>query len=284
MGKLPPAPSTPASLGDYPLWPVPLTDLLIPGMNNNQTANLLVYKSGGQIEYQLNPLIIDAEGYGKTRFQAGSGRGKQTLDATGFTAWGNLTIYDEATGKDVKLKGYLDRLSDLCRITIPKWQDSYQHISFGGGTSMKILEGLMPADLQANEWTRLAFTAEMVGFADMGDDRIMDFVVDGAINADGQGVEVTNIETPFGDLNLYFNFIEPSLRGHMSINGLTLGGGVGINQGSLNLLFDSKGFEPYAPAKDLHFLAMSADGSSTVNIVVTYSDNTTEQFGQILNY
>ncbi len=207
-------------------------DLGIPRISK-QNGNIKFSKEGSAIKFELYPLNMDFEGPGKVRFYSSQKSGDQVFDNGVFAAPG--TIIDE---EGIKLKGVLHRDKTSCWLQVDPLHQVIP-IGMNGKTNLSDVQGEMRVDASKNDWGLFSFSGTMNGVKGMEGDRKKTFTIYGDIVADNQDVEVKNIDTGFGNLNITFDYKHARMIGDMDINksfaGLTM-------HGVANMLVDGSGW------------------------------------------
>jgi hypothetical protein len=231
-------PSTITSYSDYYTLGGKL-DLGIPRINSNLTGNLVVKgKNGGKIE--LLPQQFEFEGKGFVKFQTnGNGDQKQTLSKGKLVLLG--TIEEPGKTPQFKCEMVKNGLNSVPGITLlPN-----QTVSLGSNKLTKVA-GNMP--VKNNDWDYFSFEGDLTGFEGVSQEKKrMKFTVYGDIKAEGQSVKMDNINTPFGGMELVYDYNNNRLMGHMDI-AMDFSESLSV-LGVANMLFDNQGFYISAAAQ-----------------------------------
>lgn len=162
--------------------------------------------------------------------------GAQTLDATGFTAKGK--IYETVAGGN-KMFEFQLTLRKTPDGTITATLDDGQTFNFSNGKSQlkNLSGGLKP--ISPSAWEQFKFAGDVE--SDDGISGRLAFVVTGDIQTDigNQKVELKNIDAPFGQLSLTYDFEKRRLQGAISLDISTSGYEL---LGSANVRFDPQGW------------------------------------------
>ena len=198
-------------------------------------AEMTFSKKGGKVVAKLEPLsgIVDCNA--NVVYKLEQQDASQTLTENKYTAYGNFFVKPPPgqSGEDVELRGFLVKTPGECYIDVVP-----QTIKMGK-EEMKVTEGKI--SVTGNEWGVLSFDAN-TNSTGLEDKNIVSFTVPGGIKANSDGVEVSNIETPLGDLDMAYIFPEKALVGKLVIKtGLNMGFAT-INSGMMATRFDPNGF------------------------------------------
>lgn len=220
------------------------TDLEIPGANNNVTGRFRYYNEAGTIKLAVEKLQTDIEMPGKVKFNGESFK----LSENNFTANGKVLMYKNSPTDGVAVLGVITKSSHRTKMDI--LQNEEIKMGKEGGRSMAIIKG--GNYVNGSNWTLVNFTAKPKDFKTganeilkPGNDEI-DFIVNGAISSNplsDKKIKIDGIETPFGDLEITFDFDKKILQGALTLvsANITLGP-VTIIDGKVNMQIDSKGF------------------------------------------
>jgi hypothetical protein len=189
-------------------------------------------KPGSEILFTLYPFNVSFEGPGGVRFISGIAQGDQKLEASGYTAIG--TIKDK---EGINLKGKLHRTVNAAWLEVdPKGQK----MPLGSGlTSLQNIEGKMEVLSASNDWSKFTFSGDMAGFNGMQSGLKKTFTVHGSITADNESLEVKNIPTAFGGMELTYDIQNARLTGSIDID--KKWGALHI-KGASNILVDEAGW------------------------------------------
>jgi len=221
------------------------TSLDMPGANNNVTGRFRYYKDqNGSIQQVTEKLQTDVEMPGKVKFNGTS----FTLSNGVFKATGDLLIYKNTLADAITLHGTITKTGTGTQMDIlPK-----DKIKMGNSANryMTVLNG--GNKVEGNAWSLVRFTAKPENFlADgkeilvKGQDEI-DFIVNGSIDNDKKSskqIKVEGVQTPFGGLDISFDFDKKILAGSLQFSGLNIPvGPVNLHDGKVNMQIDGSGF------------------------------------------
>lgn len=220
------------------------TDLEMPGANNNVTGRFKYYNEGGGIKLLVEKLQTDVEMPGKVKFNGEN----FTLSENNFTANGKVLMYKNSPADGIVVGGVITKTPQQTNMDILPNEE----IKMGkeGTRSMQITQG--GNAVTTNAWSLVHFTAKPKGFKTganeilkPGNDEI-DFVVNGAISGDplsDKKIKIDGVGTPFGDLEITFDFDKKILQGALTLVSANIPlGPVTIIDGKVNMQIDSKGF------------------------------------------
>ncbi len=207
-----------------------LVDLGIPRVNNNYTGILEFSKKSGVIAMDVKTLPINFEAPGKVKFLNTPLANTQMLDATGFEAKGK--IIDE---EGIVLMTTLYRKPNDIYVEVNPLD---QILSVGDGViTLTDVKGKMK--IKNNDWDYFSFDGVMTGAVGVEGQQRLAFTIKGDIEANSQQVSLKNIDTPFGGMNITYDFKNGRMTGHLQINKNM--GGISVN-GAANLLVDAQGY------------------------------------------
>ncbi len=206
-------------------------DLDIPRIEAG-TGVIRFSKPASEILFRLYPFNVSFDGPGGVRFVSGIAQGDQNLDASGFTASGNIRDKE-----GINLKGKLHRTTGGAWLEVdPKGQK----MPLGtGATSLSDIEGRMEVQPAINDWSKFTFSGKMTGFKGMQSNLTKTFTVHGSITAENEGLGVKNISGDFGGMNLTYDIKNARLTGNMDIDRQL--GALRI-KGAANILVDASGW------------------------------------------
>ncbi len=225
----------------------------IPNMPTTITADFTYYKEGGQIKMRMTGLNADFETTGQINFKSDPQIGRIKLQNNLLEILGWATVYDDASGHDIRLRTKIVKTPQDVKMVVLKVSGdgeteggNFQYIAMGGGSNskMKVLQG--DQLVAGNTWQPLHFQAALDGFGggfQDGKNKLW-FVVDGAVTNDqnrGDELKLTNIETPFGSLSLTFDFNDQALVGNMHVQNIPMGA-MNILEGTLETRMSGQGF------------------------------------------
>lgn len=106
--------------------------------------------------------------------------------------------------------------------SVSVWIDPGQNIPIKADKKFSSARGGMR--IQGNNWTTFWFDGNVEGMAGISDVQVggkpqrMKFLINGEVTADGQSIQMKNIETPFGNMTWVYDFPNTRLTGHMDVN------------------------------------------------------------------
>jgi hypothetical protein len=277
------------------------TDLGIPNMNTGEQAHFIYSKEQGEIIVRVQSLNTSVETRGKVAFIGDSHFNTVKLDWGHFEDTGDLRIYDDNDNEVTRRTHHPDKKRlraklikrpnnsnscgsnaiDICIEIIDvdgghlNEGNQKQLISLGEGNDgwKKVLQGSQ--HVVGNNWNELTYQAQFEGFgpAFEPDDNgtpanIMWFRVAGDIETDlskGDEIRLNNIETPFGGLELRYNFDSQELTGSLNLQNVYLGA-VNIVKGNLEMRMGARGFYLAAQVDGIY----PTIGDIRTNLIVGY--------------
>ncbi|HEY8512315.1 MAG TPA: hypothetical protein VIL31_10170, partial [Cyclobacteriaceae bacterium] len=206
-------------------------DLGIPGVSET-SAILQFSKKDNTVDMKIFPFPVDVEGPGFVRFITSMQQDAQTLKPGEFISKGQIRDKE-----GIVLQATLHRTLNAAWIDVdPKGQT----LPLGNaGTSLANVEGKMEADMTAAKWKNFRFSGELKGFKGMTGDVRKTFTVHGSITADNESLNVKNIPTPFGGMNLTYDLKNSRLTGDMQLKQSI--GPMSLN-GMANITIDGSGW------------------------------------------
>jgi hypothetical protein len=228
------------------------TDINIPGANNSITGRFKFVKENGAVVLAIDKLPIEVEMAGKVRFEAD----KFTLSPNSLTAEGKVLIYKNSVSDAIPgLKGRLNKtISNVWTSVIEmKFLDNQEIMM--GSKSLSIVSG--STEVANNSWKNLKFTGRPKNYTSptqgggtknlliAGND-LIDFEIKGGIETDkssSRKLQLSDINTPFGDLSIAFDFENKIFQGSLAFTELNwVMGPVTLNSGTVDLQMDGQGF------------------------------------------
>jgi TANFOR domain-containing protein len=207
-----------------------LVDLGIPRVNNNFTGILEFSKKNNAVVMEVKTLPVVFDGPGKVRFTNTPSANTQKLEPGVFEATGK--IKDEE-GVELLVTLYR-KVSDIYIDVKP----AGQILPIGDGViSLTDVKGKM--EVKNSDWDYFRFNGIMTGAGGVEGQQRLAFTIYGDIEANSQEVSLKNINTPFGGMNITYDFKNGRMTGDLNINKNM--GGVGVN-GTANLLVDAQGY------------------------------------------
>ncbi|RZJ81327.1 MAG: carboxypeptidase regulatory-like domain-containing protein [Flavobacterium sp.] len=224
------------------------TNLEIPGAPNNITGRFKYYKNifdanadkNGNV-LMIDKLQTDVEMEGKVKFEGTSFK----ISQNELVVDGNVYVYKNSLNDAIKgIRGQLTkRPNDIKMNFLPN-----QKIMMGS-KSVDIISG--GNTVQGNKWSLVNFVGQP-NMVKQGEKDIfapnqnqLDFIVNGAIanNPKGKQIQLSGINTPFGDLNVTFDFDNAIFNGTLVLKGAKIVlGPVTVNDGTIDLQIDKNGF------------------------------------------
>ncbi len=206
---------------------------------NFSNRTLSLSSSNGILIYDPKKLlynIIDYYAFGTKSNYFASG---MTLDATGFSAKGNLI--DQAYPKAYSFPVVFMKNADSTAIVIQSQSQNGTATTFpiskDGSKSLTDIHGDML--YATNGWKNLYFSGALSGTT--GATGTMAFKVSGAIQTNGdQKIGVTNIPTPMGGATMTFDFASGAMHGAIDLNADLPG--AGHIDGQADLEIDKSGW------------------------------------------
>ncbi|RZK60599.1 MAG: hypothetical protein EOO91_00760 [Pedobacter sp.] len=225
------------------------TNLEIPGAPANVTGRFKYLKDPSSQYADKNGIVLmveklqtDVEMEGKVKFEGSSFQ----LSQNNLSIEGNVLIYKNGPADAIKgIKGTLTKtpgfieMKFLPKQIIPMGEKNIEIVSGGNSVS-------------GNKWSLVSFVGQPKNFVNKqgkslfaaGGD-LIDFQVNGAIKntKGGKGLQLDGINTPFGDLDITFDFDKASFSGTLNLVNANLPiGPVTINDANINLQIDKNGF------------------------------------------
>ncbi len=211
-----------------------MPELGIPGFVPTR-AEMTFIKSHGKLIAKLEPIngIVDCNA--NLVYKLEQKKSSQTLVDEKFTTYGDFFIKAPPgkPGDKISVHGFLTKTPNECFIDVVP-----QKVKFGK-EEMSVFKGKI--SVTNNNWGLLTFDAN-TSSTGLEDENVVSFSVPGGIKADCNQLEVSDIDTPFGDLSMAYIFSEKALKGELKIKtGLNLGF-ASIESGMMNMQFDPHGF------------------------------------------
>lgn len=225
------------------------TNLEIPGAPNNVTGRFKFIKNpfdpnadkNANVLY-IDKLQTDVEMEGKVKFEGTSYKISQNL----LSVDGNVLIYKNSLNDAIKgIRGQLTKTpSEIKMNFLPN-----QKIMMGSNKSINIIEG--GNIVQAKKWSLVNFVGQPnvvnPGEKDifLPNQNLLDFEVNGAMKnlKAGKKIQLSGVETPFGDLEITFDFDKAIFNGTLVLKSANIIlGPVTVNDGTIDLQIDKNGF------------------------------------------
>ncbi len=206
-------------------------DLGIPLVGNDKTTSIDYYLNHGNVAFSLStPIPFSFDTKGVHIEVPATSKYPQSLDERGFLAQGNVS----EDGK-YNFQFQLYRTTDSTSLWLLPNQSI--NINSSGTIQLQKMNGSMIA--ASSGWNNLWFDGDLIG-AKAASGRLK-FIVTGDIKADDQQIQLTNIPSPFGNIQLTYDFENHRLVGSVDFSqGIDLG--PGSISGSATVLFDDNGW------------------------------------------
>ncbi|MFB6318636.1 hypothetical protein [Saccharicrinis sp. FJH54] len=208
-------------------------NLGIPKLSTGYTALMDISKPGTDIKLNLHPIPFYFEGKGHVQFIAGN---NQTLNENGFIADGKVTDPElfSLNAKIYRKKGATTKID-----VIPG-----QQLAIGSGNTTRLEDvlGNMHVNAANTDWGYFTFNGDLEGTPGITDAyKRLTFTAFGAVKADNQQLGVSNMDLPFGNIEITYDFKASRLHGSLNVKGKKFGG-LGIESANFEMLVDSKGW------------------------------------------
>jgi hypothetical protein len=228
-------------------------DLGIPNHPTGYNASFVYYLQQGEVKVRLQGLSTNFETAGQVAFMGDQHHERIFLTWNHFEVTGGLTIYDDLSSNEIKLRAKLIKKPNDIRLKIIDVDaggqlegNNKQIIALGGGSNgnIHVLQG--EQKVVQNAWEYLSYQGKFVGFGDTFEEGgdAMWYKATGAVTNDqskDDQIDLVDIETPFGDISISFDFAELALVGDLRIANIPMGS-VYINEGVANLRVGGLGF------------------------------------------
>jgi hypothetical protein len=196
------------SSGDGYIDIMSMTDLGIP--NIPESAGFIRYtKKAGKLVAKVAPLPFTLDAPGKVKLSVGNNPENSEIREGFFKAIGFLTDKE-----GINLQASIQKTNTNIHIEIEPGQNM---VLGGSGNSFKNIEGGIKLNAN-NKWEKLIFSGELAGFKGVETGQRQTFIVHGDITADDEELNIDNIKTPFGDLELTYDIKNSRFLGHLNIN------------------------------------------------------------------
>lgn len=230
------------------------TDLDIPNLTSGASAAFVYSKNGNQIDLRVQGLYTTFESNGQVTFFGDQQPERIMLTWDHFEITGDLRIFNSNYTDSIPLRGKLIKIPGDIRLKIIKVDGSgelegniNQIIVLGSGAQgyQKVLQGEQL--VTSGAWEDLIYQVQYMEYEGSFQDGqdMMWFRVTGDITNDkskNDEIQLTNIETPFGDFNLSFDLVEMAIVGGLNITTPITMGAVQIIAGAMELRMGSPGF------------------------------------------
>lgn len=218
----------------------------------NASARILVSREGGQLKSGLAPITATVPTRGKVEFTF---LGGQVVSPGKFVTNGRFLVWDENKQKHFPLIGLLTHTKAGTRIDVIKTDGGeapgsiVQQVALAGGKHMLVRDGQQ--QVGGNQWDELWFDANLAGFKalDPAQDP-MRFVAKGAVRLSEGAIKMDQIATPFGDMEVTYDFDKSALLGSLSIHQFP-SAPLMVHEATLGLLADGGGFMVYCGDADV---------------------------------
>lgn len=234
------------------------TDIGVPGASNNVTGRFKFVKDNGTgyaskngVTVFVDKLQTDVEMAGKVRFEGES----YTLNPNSLSVTGKVLIYKNSITDAIPgIKGNLTKTVSGVSNTIKMDILQNQKIALGN-KSLAIING--GSQVTSGNWNNLKFTGQPQNYtatADQGSTKnllvpgqdLIDFEVKGGIETDKNSkkqIQVSDMNTPFGNLSLAFDFDNKLFQGSLTFTNLNMIlGPVTLIDGTIDVQMDPQGF------------------------------------------
>jgi hypothetical protein len=207
-------------------------DLGVPRLAKSYQAILTFRKNAGDIALELTPIPFSFDAPGMVKFVAQQAKGSQSLGPEGFLAAGKIE-----SSEGVVLKTKLHRTTSKTWIEVDPLGQS---LPIGKTkTTFAAVKGEMHVASSTNDWSKFVFSGEMKGANGMQGDTRKTFTIHGDITASGEGVDVKNIPSPFGNIAMTYDYPNGRMTGTLDIDQSFSGMHL---EGTANLLVDGDGW------------------------------------------
>lgn len=208
-------------------------DLNIPRFQSDLSGVLKIVKKQGGAKIEIMPQQYEFEGKGYVKFLSlGTSDEPQSISDKKLLLTG--TIQEPGETPVFKCRLEKNGYSSPASITLL----SNQTVPFGS-KKLTAVSGSMK--VEGNDWGLFTFEGDLLGFSGVNDQgKHMKFTVYGDVKAEGQQVKLDNIQTPFGGMELTFDYKNNRMVGHMDID-QSVSQDLSV-KGVANLLFDKGGF------------------------------------------
>jgi TANFOR domain-containing protein len=188
-------------------------------------------KPGGVMKFGLQSFPIKFASKGVIAEFKGDPAHPQTLDEKGFLARGRVYETD-LWGLEVTL---FRTVESTATWVVPK---ESLNVDAAGQRKLRNVVGNMR--VVGGDWTNFTFSGDLVGAT--GATSYLTFVVKGEVEASGQQVAVKNIPSPFGGINLGYDFANHRLFGSLHFDRTLQGGTEVKSSGDAEVLVDGDGW------------------------------------------
>lgn len=168
---------------------------------------------GSGVEMEFYPIDFKVEGPGRVKFfpDTKGENNPQILSEGLFRAVG--VIYEEKEG--INLKGTLYKTPDKAYVKV---EPAHQIMPLGNEGTTELADIIGEMKVIDDEWDNFRFSGEMKGFTGIEGNLRKKFVVVGSVNADDEKIEVSDIESPFGNIKFVYKIKNARFMGFLKIN------------------------------------------------------------------
>ncbi|MCD6346170.1 MAG: hypothetical protein J7L96_01990, partial [Bacteroidales bacterium] len=211
-----------------------MPELGIPGFLPTM-AEIKYTKEGGKLQAELQPISGGIDCNANIIYKLGQLTNSQTITKNKYTAFGDFYINPPPgkSGDKLVVKGMLTKTPGSCKI------DVIPQTILMGKEEMKVFDGSI--EVTSGSWGNLTFNST-TNSSGLDDTNVVSYEVHGGIEANCDKLQVSNIETPLGDLNMAYIFSEKALVGDLKITTSLNMGFASLNGGQMGMRFDPHGF------------------------------------------
>jgi len=194
------------------------------------TTSIDYFKNGNNIDFSLTPVNIEFNYNGVNLKFPASAAFPQKLNENGFIARGTISEPDKYS-----FFATMYHTKDSSSIIL----EPNQSLAVNANQSIKLEKVSGAMKVNQNDWEYFWFEGDLTG-AEGANGRLK-FTVYGDVIATGQKIRLSNITTPFGNIEISFDFETKTLFGQLDFSeGIDIGGA--MVKGTAEILFDDKGF------------------------------------------
>jgi len=186
-------------------------DMGIPRIEK-QNGKIRFAKTGNSVEFMLYPLNMGFDGPGKVTFISSQKFGDQVFKNSVFTVPG---VLNDPEG--LSLKAVLHRDRQHAWVEVDPFNQKLP-IGNANSTYLSDVKGEMRVDHSKKDWDYFTFNGIMNGVKGMEGDKKKTFTIFGDIVANDQQIQVSNINSGFGNINITYDFKHGRLIGNMNID------------------------------------------------------------------
>lgn len=229
----------------------------VPRMPQKMLTNLTYRRKGGQVVLDVvmpKPVEFETKGYVKFKTTLNGSNNPEinlepgllvmrgTVEEPGeLKPMPSLLVATPGFTRLVHDRAYENR-SDLANENLlldSAWKYKPFDIAIGDGKALR--KAYFGAQAVGGDWNLLQFSGLMDDFAGITKGTRTTFTVHGAIKADGQGVGLSDMNTPLGAMDIVYEFPKKRLTGSLQIPKIGLDGGMSF-EGAAQFRFDKDGF------------------------------------------